>query len=202
MIGFLDKPQCFFDPERASAQILWMEDGFVEYTFPNDLPASMEVTRLELIMEVCSEAPDFNLDWPSDITVWINGVEVGTWTSPGDFGGKRGVLNPDWWIEHMTQYGLLKVWSVDANGSYIDGTAASDVKLDRLLVVPQSPLTVRIGIKPDAEHRGGLNLFGSGFGNYAQDLLLRLTYINRSSTARRSAPDSSNLPADQSSPAT
>jgi predicted transcriptional regulator len=186
IIGFLDKPQSFFDPERATAQILWMEDGFVEYTFPNDLPTSMEVTRLELLMEVCSEAPDYNLDWPSDITVWINGVEVGTWTSPGDFGGKRGVLNPDWWIDHMTQHGLLKVWSVDPNGSSVDGNVVSDVRLDRLLVLPQSPITVRIGVKPDAEHRGGFNLFGSGFGNYAQDLLLRLTYDSKNPAARRS----------------
>lgn len=185
IIGFLDKPQSYFDPERASAQILWMEDGFVEYTFPNDLPTSMEVIRLELLMEICSEAPDFNLDWPSDLTVWINGVEVGTWTSPGDFGGKRGVLNPDWWIDHMTQYGLLKVWSVDPNGSFVDGNPISDVRLDRLLVMPQSPLTVRIGVKPDAEHRGGFNLFGSGFGNYAQDLLLRLTYASKNLATRR-----------------
>ena len=185
IIGFLDKPQSFFDPERATAQILWMEDGFVEYTFPNDLPTTMEVTRLELVMEICSEAPDFNLDWPSDITVWINGVEVGTWVSPGDFGGKRGVLNPDWWIEHMTQHGLLKLWSVDANGSFVDGNPVSDVRLDRLLVVPQAPLTVRIGVKADAEHRGGFNLFGSGFGNYAQDLLLRLTYESKNPNARR-----------------
>lgn len=187
IIGFLDKPQSYFDPERATTQILWMEDGFVEYTFPNDLPTSMEVTRLELLMEICSEAPDYNLDWPSDLTVWINGVEVGTWTCPGDFGGKRGVLNPDWWIDHMTQYGLLKVWSVDPTGSFVDGNPISDVRLERLLVMPQSPLTVRIGVKPDAEHRGGFNLFGSGFGNYAQDLLLRLTYASKNPVPRRPA---------------
>ncbi|MGV3617617.1 MAG: ArsR/SmtB family transcription factor [Fimbriimonas sp.] len=187
IIGFLDKPQSFYDPERATAQILWMEDGFVEYTFPNDLPTSMEVIRLELLMEICSEAPDFNLDWPSDLTVWINGVDIGTWTSPGDFGGKRGVLNPDWWIEHMTQHGLLKLWSVDGVGSFVDGNPVSDVRLDRLLVHPQAPITVRIGVKPDAEHRGGFNLFGSGFGNYAQDLLLRLTYASKNPSARRAS---------------
>jgi predicted transcriptional regulator len=35
-----------------------------------------EATKLELSMEICSEAPEFALDWPSDITLWINGVEV------------------------------------------------------------------------------------------------------------------------------
>jgi predicted transcriptional regulator len=185
-IGFLDKAQSFYDPERASADILWMATGFVEYTFPNDLPTSMEVERLELIMEVCSEAPDHNPDWPSDLTLWINGVEVGTWTCPGDFGGKRGLLNPSWWVEHMTQFGLLKIWSVDRDGSFVDGSRISDATISRLLVAPQQPLTIRLGIKPDAEHQGGFNLFGRGFGNYTQDLVLRLHYSPKKNLDRRS----------------
>lgn len=48
-------------------------------------------------IEICSEAPNHKDDWPSDITVWINNHEVGTWTSPSDFGGERGVLTPAWW---------------------------------------------------------------------------------------------------------
>jgi len=184
-IGFLDKPQSFYDPERASAEILWMANGFIEYTFPNDLPTTMEVERIELVMEVCSEAPDHNPGWPSDLTLWINGVEVGTWTCPGDFGGKRGLLNPTWWVEHMTQYGLLKIWSVDRDGSYVDGSRISDVTITRLLALPQHPLTIRLGVKPDAEHQGGFNLFGRGFGNYAQDLVLRLHYVPKKNTDRR-----------------
>lgn len=185
LIGFLDIPQSFLDPERASAQILWMAGGFVEYVFPCTLPSSTEIQRLELIMEVCSETTNYDHDWPSDITVWVNGVEVGTWTCPGDFGAKRGALNPDWWIDHMTQYGMLKIWSVDCEGSSVDGTPVSDVTLARAMVVPQQPITVRIGVKPDAEHQGGFNLFGRGFGNYAQDLVLRLHYVKRSDAIRR-----------------
>lgn len=183
-IGFLDKAQSFYDPERASAEILWMANGFVEYTFPNDLPTTMDVGRLELSMEVCSEAPDHNPDWPSDLTLWINGVEVGTWTCPGDFGGKRGLLNPSWWVEHMTQHGLLKIWSVDRTGAYVDGTKISDVNLARLMLVPQQSIAVRLGVKPDAEHQGGFNLFGRGFGNYAQDLVLRLHYDRKIHSSR------------------
>jgi predicted transcriptional regulator len=191
-IGFLDKSQSFYDPERATAEILWMANGFVEYTFPNDLPTSMEVERLEFVMEVCSEAPDHNPEWPSDLTLWINGVEIGTWTCPGDFGGKRGLLTPTWWVEHMTQFGLLKIWSVDRDGSYVDGSRISDVTLSRLVVMPQQPLTIRLGVKPDAEHQGGFNLFGRGFGNYAQDLVLRLHYFPKKNSERRSEAVSAN----------
>jgi predicted transcriptional regulator len=188
IIGFVDIPQSFYDPSRASAQILWMADGFVEYTFPCTLPSSAELGRLELMMEICSEAPNYDLDYPSDITVWINGVEVGTWTSPADFGGRRGKLNPEWWIDHMTQYGAQKIWSIDADGSYVDGTKVSDVNFNRAMIVPGHPISVRIGIKPDAEHQGGFNLFGSGFGNYAQDLVMRIHYSGKRISVRHPGP--------------
>lgn len=177
IIDFLDEPQAFFHPDRGTAQLLWMSDGFVEYVFANTLPSSMDIYRLEIAMEICSEAPDYDNDFPSDITVWINGVEIGTWTSPGDLGGKHGRLNPSWWFEHGTQFGMLKVWSVDADGSFVDGTQVSDVTLKDIYLLPKQPALVRIGVKPDAEHKGGFNLFGRGFGNYEQDLVMRYHYV-------------------------
>jgi predicted transcriptional regulator len=173
-VGFMDQPQSFFEPDRGKAQILWMAGGFVEYVFPSHFPSTMSIDRLDLVMEVCSEAPGYDEDWPSDITVWINAVEVGTWTSPGDFGAKRGVQNPDWWMPSMTQHGLLKRWSVSSEGSQIDGQSIGATTIDKLGLAPGQPITVRIGVRPDSKHQGGLNLFGSGFGNYPDDLLLRL----------------------------
>lgn len=181
IIGLLDSPQAFLHPDRASAQMLWMGGGYVEYAFANDLPTSMEVSRLEVAMEICSEAPGTNPDWPSDITLTINGVDVATWTCPSDLGDRRGLLNPEWWLDNMTQYGQLKIWTVDAKGASIDGSKISEVKLSDIPLSSQKPITVRIGVKPDAEHAGGFNLFGSCFGNYPQDLILRLYYGPRAS---------------------
>ena len=64
------------------------------------------------------------------------------------------------------------------------GSRISDVALSRLLVTPQQPITIRLGVKPDAEHQGGFNLFGRGFGNYAQDLVLRLHYVPKKGQER------------------
>lgn len=178
-IGILDDPQSFFHPSRGMAQLIWMADGFVEYSFPNSLPTSAEIERIELAAEICSEAPHYNPDYPSDITVWINGVDIGTWTSPGDFGGKPGRLNPQWWDPNWTQFGMIKVWSVDKFGSYVDGLPVSSVNTNDLQLAPQQSISVRIGVKPDAEHAGGFNIFGRGFGNYEQDIALRFHYDSR-----------------------
>jgi len=172
----LDDPASFYEPARMDAQLLWFHQGYVEYRLPNRLPGGAHPESLRLSMEICSEAPLFNLDWPSDITVWINGVEIGTWTSPGDFGGEPGRLTPEWWTPRNTQYGLLKVWHVNERETEVDGMRLSSVTLRDLNLSDEPFIAVRIGIKADAEHIGGLNLFGSRFGNYPQDLLLRVGY--------------------------
>ncbi|HEY3230342.1 MAG TPA: helix-turn-helix domain-containing protein [Roseiflexaceae bacterium] len=176
IIGLLDDPASFYEPDRRDAQLLWFLQGYIEYRFPNRLPAGAQPESLRLSMEICSEAPLYNLDWPSDITVWINGIEIATWTSPADFGGERGRLTPEWWTPRNTQYGLLKVWHVNERESEVDGMRVSGVTVRDLKLGDLPYILVRIGVKPDAEHIGGLNLFGSRFGNYPQDLILRIGY--------------------------
>lgn len=175
-IGSNDNPQSFLIPERAEAEILWFSSGWIEYTFPFDLPPNAEVTKIEYVVEICSETPCYNNIWPSDITVWMNGVEIGTWLSPGDFGGTRGKLNPDWWPDCNTQYGMLKFWSIDKYGCSIDGNLVGDAVISDLNVSYQKPIVVRIGNKENATHIGGINIFGKQFGNYPQDPVIRIHY--------------------------
>lgn len=174
IIGFLDVPDSFLNPKRAVASLLWFERGFVEYKFPNNVKGGGELESLELLMELSSEVPGTNSDWPSDISVWINGIEIGTWTSPGDFGNVRGKLTPAWWKLAGSQYGLLKNWRVTETGTYIDGTRVSDVVLVDLDLRSHSSVKVRIGIAEHAVNVGGLNIFGVGFGNYDQDIVMRM----------------------------
>jgi predicted transcriptional regulator len=175
IIGFLDTPASFLDPERVKAGLLWFEKGHVLYQFPNNaLYQEKPVRRLEVTAEVSSETPGTNPRWRSDITLWVNGVEIGTWISPGDFGDKRGTYTPEWWKLEGSQYGLNKVWSVTDTGSYIDGIQVSGVCVSDLKLADHHSIKVKMGIKADAQNVGGMNIFGRGFGNYDQDIVLRL----------------------------
>lgn len=191
LIGHLDDPFSFYEPERIHAGLLWFRAGFIEYSFPNRLPQSATPLSVQVAMEVCSEAPLHNPTWPSDLTLWINGHEVGTWTCPGDFGEQRGQLTPSWWDNKDSQYGLMKRWLVTNDGAFIDGRPLSELTLNDLDLARQRLITVRIGVKPEALHVGGLNLFGHSFGNYPQDLTLRMEYApgQRSRPGRQSDSD-------------
>jgi predicted transcriptional regulator len=176
IIHMIDDPRSFYEPERKSAQLIWFRAGFVEYHFPNRIPYGVSVEELSFSLELCSEAPYHKVDWPSDISCWINEKELGDWTSPGDFGGERGFLTPSWWETHNTQFGLLKKWKVNREGSFIDGYKISDMTIDKLKLLEKPYISLKIGVKKDAKNAGGLNLFGSKFGNYEQDLIMKVKY--------------------------
>lgn len=181
-IGHLDNPVSFFLPDRAHAEILWSSGGYVEYVFTNSLPLQAKVISVDLAMEISSEAPGYDNDYPSDITVWVNGVDLGNWCSPGDPGGTRGRLNPLWWHDNLNQSGFLKVWQIDQSGTSVDGNNLSAIRVDDLGIKPWQTTRVRIGIKPDARNQGGFTLYGKGFGNYEQDLVMRFRYLMQPET--------------------
>lgn len=178
-IGEQDDQTSFYDPNRINAQLLWFQRGFVEYRFSNQMLRQHQVRCVEISFEACSEAPNYRKVWPSDVTVWINGVELGTWTCPGDFGGRQGHHSPDWWPLSNTNYGLLKRWRVDDQGCSLDDTLISGVTLSQLKLEEHPCISVRIGIREDALHQGGINLFGEHFGDYNQPIILRLDCLKK-----------------------
>lgn len=180
VIGLLDVPDSFLDPNRVQAALVWFGRGHVEYKFPNNAKLlNSQVESLEFSMELSSEVPGTNMNWPSDITLWVNDVPVGTWTSPGDYGDKRGVYTPAWWKLEGSQYGKLKTWRVGRQGTFIDGVRISDVTTADLDLAKHHSIRMGIGIDEKASHPGGVNIFGKGFGNYDQDIVMRLYLASR-----------------------
>ncbi|TVY07765.1 ArsR/SmtB family transcription factor [Paenibacillus cremeus] len=172
-VGSVDEIATFYMPERAEANLIWFsEDGYVEYSFPYPVAVDqLPIRELRVSAELCSETFEYNEEWLSDITLSVNGHELGTFTSPGDFGKTKGHLTPVWW-KGGTQYGLLTEWLVDETAAYINGERSAAVTVHELQLSPEKPIVVRFEVKPDARHRGGINLFGKHFGNVAQDIKL------------------------------
>lgn len=176
LIGMYDNLVCFYEPERFGAQLVWFSHGWLEYRFPNHAGRRRHPKSLRISMEVCSEAAPSAEDWPSDVFLDINGVRIGVWTSPADFGDIRGSLTPGWWSDWNSQYGQLKVWQVDDQGAFIDGRQISTVRIQDLDLPAQACIVLRIGVDDEAENRGGLNIFGRAFGNHAQDIIMQVDY--------------------------
>jgi len=176
LIGEVDDPRYFAHPDRFNADILWFTQGYVEYNIPNFIPTHQKIDQILISAEISSEAPGINSVWPSDIFFYLNDVCIGKWISPGDFGDVPGIFTPDWWFPNWNQYGLLKMIVINNQGTFIDGLQISDVSLNDFNLDYRSNIKFRFVVPEDAEHVGGLTLFGKTFGNYAQDIDVRISY--------------------------
>ncbi len=176
-IGAYDSVNTFYSPQRTKAQLIWFSKGYLEYRFPYILNSTLSVQDISFSLELCSEAAGFLETWPSDITISINGIEIITYLSPGDFGARRGKLTPEIWANGSTQYGLLKTFSVKKNGCYLDGQLQNPrVTLEDLNLTGHPYIAFKVAVKDDAKHLGGVNLFGKKFGDYPQGIIMNITY--------------------------
>lgn len=176
IIGEVDDTRYFAHPDRYEADILWFTRGYVEYIIPNFIPFGQKIDQITISLEIASEAPGVNDVWPSDISFFINDKKVAVWTSPGDFGSVRGFFTPDWWFPNWNQYGQLKNLVINNIGTYIDGLQVSDVSIADFQFDCHSTIKMKMEVEDTAEHIGGLTIYGKNFGNYNQDIAVRINY--------------------------
>lgn len=137
-----------------------MAKGFLEYKVPNILPKHKQCKQLSLSMELCSEAPGYNENYPSDIYLSINDRSCGHYHSAGDFGARRGIYTPQFWQSGLTQYGKLVTWQINQDGTFINGEYVSSLKIQELMVELKSYIKFRIECRESSKYCGGINLFG------------------------------------------
>lgn len=174
-IGVCDDPRYFSDPTHVNAALLWFKSGWIEYRVPSYIIALPSLEAIEISVELCSEFPGYKEDWPSDIHFYLNDVHLGVWTCPGDFGAVKGAYTPDWW-NHGTQHGLLKTIRISKSGCILDGIQLSSLTLDQIPIKYGEDLSFRIAVPENSRNSGGVNIFGKGFGNYDQDIEVRIEY--------------------------
>lgn len=172
-----DSPYGFFQPEHIQAQLIWFSVGYLEYRFFNHLMRRNKTPRMiEFSFEMCSEAPGYDSNWKSDVTVWLNQVRIGTLFSPGDYGSRRGQLNPEWWDNNNTQYGMIHRVCITEEGTLLDDELFPQFTIGHLNLQHIDYISLRIGVEKDARYAGGLNLFGEKFGDHPQAIIMRAVF--------------------------
>jgi predicted transcriptional regulator len=174
-IGVNDDPRYFSDPSHINAALLWFNTGWVEYRIPSYIISAQSLMEIEISLELCSEYPKYNDNWLSDIHFYLNGILLGVWTSPGDFGSRKGTYTPEWW-KSGTEHGLMKTIRITKDECMLDGIHLSNATLNHIPIVNGEDLKLRIAVPSNARNPGGINLFGRGFGNYDQDIEVRAEY--------------------------
>lgn len=178
MIGEFDEKGIFYSPDRINAQLISFHKGYLEYRIPTYSILNKTITTITFSVEICSECPNYNNHWKSDITFWLNDIELCTYRSPGDYGDRHGILNPNWWPEKFTQYGILKKIRIDNEGTWLDEILVSNITINDLDFSKNDFISLKIGIKDTSKYVGGINIFGKKFGDHAQDINVQITFLD------------------------
>ena len=176
IINPVDNVISFNSIEKTKTQLISFTKGKLEYTLINKLYKQNKVVEISFTQELCSECPNYNNNWKSNITFWINGIEIGTFLSLGDYGGRHGRYSPSWWSENASNYGTLVKVNVDKTGSYINGEKISNITIDDLKINKQPTITYELGVKDNSKYVGGVNIFGEKFGDFNQNITAIITY--------------------------
>jgi hypothetical protein len=195
--------ETWFKPEEYGAS--FPVDGFSTYGFANEAPAKPgkvfglgagfieykiklpmrlkagKITACRLVAEIASKAGRERLDWPertnpldypqtdgklwpTDVTISLNGVPFHQVTINNDFADALGVLSHVANHQHGSRGEVLEI---PITGDALNALRTS---LDGNRVV-----TLRFEVKPDAQHAGGLALYGADMGSRPCDPALVFT---------------------------
>jgi predicted transcriptional regulator len=171
-----DSPYGFYSPEHVDASLLWFTSGMLEYHFSTDTLQKGPIEQIEFSFELCSEAPGYRNEWPSDIELELNGHPITTMHIKGDYGGRRGIYNPSWWSDTSTQFGEYKIIYIRHDGCYMDNQKISDETIESLNLTHGYYFSFLLKVDPNSKCVGGMNLFGKYFGDYAQDIVMKVEY--------------------------
>ncbi len=178
LIGPEGNPDIFYNYERINAEILWFISGSINYSIHNYEIKMREIESIEISMELCSECANYNNNYKSDIYFELNNNLIGTYTSLGDYGGRRGKYTPSSWPLESTQYGKLLEIRIDSKGCFFNHTLINNGKTinDFKNITCTNYIDFKIGVNKNAKYPGGINLFGANFGDYNQNIIFNIIY--------------------------
>lgn len=165
VLGALDMPAYLFAPERHTAQLLWMDGGYVEYTLPNYLREGQELAAVEISGEFGTLPDAFGDTQP--VAFSLNYTTVCTFFAMGF------PLPEGRWPFH--RHGLLVVIRIDEDGVFVNGERRGDqtvhdlnTDLDRWIL--------RFTVDHLEDDDGGLAIFGEQTGGNRQTPSLRVYF--------------------------
>ncbi len=177
LIGAENDPRGFAYPERVNADMLWFHDGYVEYRIPNLLPENQSIIQLTISFELSSADCGLPEDSQSKIQFSLNGQSLGEWTADRLQDNSRGIYTPLWWNRKERQHGFLKMLVINQMGVFRDGEKILETGPDWQFLDPFGEMKLRFEAHPRDGYAGGIALYGSSFGNYKQNIEVRVHYM-------------------------
>lgn len=176
MIGKENDAAYYALPDRLNAGMLWFSEGYVEYRVPDLLTEAQQMHQIMFYFEISPDHVGALPESQAEIDFYLNQKKIGTWVTPPEFQWTKGIYTPSWWYGREKQFGLMKMIVVTRFGTYLDGMKVSEVGLDNFTTEELRHLRLRLCVEKRGRYQSGIVLYGAGFGNYNQDIHVRVHY--------------------------
>ncbi len=183
-----DDPSVMCDVKRVTADLAWIAFGYFEYKIPvSPLFSNQKVTGLVIEMEISAQqlvskhkmvclppymTPERITDGVSDITFWLNGVELGTQTVEAGTQAEKAVYTPAWWRTQPVHGVLVKI-EINEKGVFLGDRKVGNATYGDVCREEDPFISFRVGIKEEALHASGMTIFGEGFGRYDRQIIVK-----------------------------
>lgn len=168
-----------FTSKRFDLELLGLASSIVTYPL-EPIKEDEYLTQLHISLEICSEAPYYRNDFISDIEFFIDDVFICEYRLKGDYGGRKGLLNPSWYPLSNTQYGELLHIDISKLGVTINGFLVNDkINIDNIDLSGDKIHTLKFGNNFKKGTRGGMNIFGKCFGDHPQHINIKYIKIKK-----------------------
>lgn len=161
-IGMTNESNAFLSPLRATAEALWVKDGYLTYPLPAPREKSATIEEIRISLEITPLG--LSTHSQSQIEFLLDSESLGSVKIYPQSTARKGFLTPQWFNESIPSYGTVRHLRITNRGSFVDGDRISGV----------TPKSFFEGSCLTIKSTDGFVIFGKKFGDFNQAIRYEL----------------------------
>ncbi len=167
IIGEINEPKYFSSSNRLNSNLIWFSDGYLEYSIPNLIEEKQTITEIQISLELSTAINSKNN--LSIINLNLNNKPIASFNVDNIQDNSKGLYSPEWW--NFKSFGKLFVIKINSNGVFLNDVKISDVDISQINIVNNEKINLNISCDDN-----GVAIFGNNFGNYNQDIKVKVSF--------------------------
>ncbi len=172
VIGLVDDPRYFNSPDHFKADIIWFENGYIEYNLPTSKFINNNISQLQISIVV--EAKTYsNFPKKTKILFLLNDIILCDYSIIANYYLVQKNNNLD--INSHIKKSTLILLTLTEKGCFLNEHYTSDITIKDVLKDENRDAIFRISMPEENNNNNILYIYGSKTNSNGQDLMIKFT---------------------------
>lgn len=167
IIGQINNPKYFSSISRLKANLLWFNDGYLEYSIPNLLETNQTIKEIQISLELISIIN--NHQDLSSVKVKLNDTKICSFDVENTNIIDSKSPSTQWF--NLNPHGELFLFKTNLDGTFLNNKKVSDINILDINVKPFNK--IKFSIHTDFNV---ICIIGRNIGNYNQDINVKIIF--------------------------